>query len=237
MTINLGKRVLDYELHRKPVKHINLRIRSDGSVFVSANNDIPQEEIENFLIKKSETIFDAIERYSKISKYSADDYSYITGESFRYLGKDLRLKVNVGKRKVDTDGVYLYLILPDISDKEMKVQLISKWYDKECRTLFPAITRDIYNKLFQKYDIVLPSLIIRNMTSRWGSCQIKRNTITLNRRLIETPRECIEYVVVHEFTHFLQPNHSRKFYDLLAVFMPDWEERKNTLEGFMFQGI
>ena len=75
------------------------------------------------------------------------------------------------------------------------------------------------------------------MTSRWGSCQIKKNTITLNRRLIETPMECIEYVVVHEFTHFLQPNHSRKFYDLLAVFMPDWEERKNTLEGFMFQGI
>lgn len=119
----------------------------------------------------------------------------------------------------------------------MKIQLISNWYDKECRTLFPAIIRDVYNKLFQKYDIALPSLIIRNMTSRWGSCQIKRNTITLNRRLIETPRECIEYVIVHEFTHFLQPNHSRKFYDLLAVFMPDWEERKNTLEGFMFQRI
>lgn len=237
MTINLGERVLDYELHRKPVKHINLRIRPDGSVFVSANNDISQEEIENFIIKKSEMIFNAIERYSEISKYSAEDYCYVTGESFRYLGKNLRLKVNVGKGKVDTDGVYLYLTLPDVLDKEMKTQLLSKWYDKECRTLFPAIIRDVYNKLFQKYDIALPSLIIRNMTSRWGSCQIKRNTITLNRRLIETPMECIEYVVVHEFTHYLQPNHSRKFYDLLAVFMPDWEERKNTLEGFMFQGI
>lgn len=237
MTINLGERVLDYELHRKPVKHINLRIRPDGSVFVSANNNISQEEIENFIIKKSEMIFNAIERYSEISKYSAEDYSYVTGESFRYLGKNLRLKVNVGKRKVDTDGVYLYMTLHDISDKEMKMQLLSKWYDKESRTLFPAIIRDVYNKLFQKYDIALPSLIIRNMTSRWGSCQIKKNTITLNRRLIETPMECIEYVVVHEFTHFLQPNHSRKFYDLLAVFMPDWEERKNTLEGFMFQGI
>lgn len=237
MTINLGERVLDYELHRKSVKHINLRIRPDGSVFVSANNNISQEEIENFIIKKSEMIFNAIERYSEISKYSAEDYSYVTGESFRYLGKDLRLKVNVGKRKVDTDGVYLYLILPDISDKEIKVQLISKWYDKECRTLFLAIIRDVYYKLFQKYDIVLPSLIIRNMTSRWGSCQIKRNNITLNKRLIETPRECIEYVIVHEFTHFLQPNHSRKFYELLTVFMPDWKERKRTLECFMFQGI
>ena len=96
---------------------------------------------------------------------------------------------------------------------------------------------NVYNRLFQKYEIVLPSLIIRNMTSRWGSCQIKRNTITLNSRLIETPRECIEYVIVHEFTHFLYPNHSRKFYDLLAVFMPDWKERKNTMEGFIFQRI
>lgn len=237
MTINLGERVLDYELHRKPVKHINLRIRSDGSVFVSANTDIGQEEIENFIIKKSEMIFNAIERYSEISKYSAEDYSYVTGESFRYLGRDLRLKVSAGKRKVDTDGVCLYLTVPNISDKEMKVQLIDKWYDKECRTLFPLIIKDVYNKLFQKYNIVLPSLIIRNMTSRWGSCQTKRNTITLNKRLIETPRECIEYVIVHEFTHFLQPNHSRKFYDLLAVFMPDWKERKNMLEGFIFQGI
>lgn len=237
MTINLGERVLDYELHRKPVKHINLRIKSDGSVFVSANNDIGQEEIENFIIKKSGMILDAIERYSEISKYSAEDYSYVTGESFRYLGRDLRLKVSAGKRKVDTDGVNLYLTVPNISDKEMKVHLINKWYDNECRTLFPLIIKDVYNRLFQKYEIVLPSLIIRNMTSRWGSCQIKRNTITLNSRLIETPRECIEYVIVHEFTHFLYPNHSRKFYDLLAVFMPDWKERKNTMEGFIFQRI
>ena len=75
MTINIGDRVLNYELHRKPVKHINLRIRSDGSVFVSANDDIGQEEIENFIIKKSEMILDAIERYSEISKYSTEDNS------------------------------------------------------------------------------------------------------------------------------------------------------------------
>jgi predicted metal-dependent hydrolase len=63
---------------------------------------------------------------------------------------------------------------------------------------------------------------------------MKRGIITLNKRLIETPRECIEYVIMHEFTHFIQPNHSRKFYDLLAVFMPDWKSRKATLEKYMF---
>jgi predicted metal-dependent hydrolase len=69
------------------------------------------------------------------------------------------------------------------------------------------------------------------MTSRWGSCQPKRGTITLNKRLIETPRSCIEYVVMHEFVHFRQPNHSKNFYDLLGVLMPDWNERKATLEN------
>jgi len=68
------------------------------------------------------------------------------------------------------------------------------------------------------------------MISRWGSCQPKRGIITLNKRLIETPRICIEYVVMHEFIHFLHPNHSKMFYDLLSTLMPDWRERKNTLE-------
>ena len=68
------------------------------------------------------------------------------------------------------------------------------------------------------------------MISRWGSCQPKRKILTFNIALLEAPLSCIEYVATHEFVHFLQPDHSRKFYQYLSMFMPDWKERKNELE-------
>ena len=87
----------------------------------------------------------------------------------------------------------------------------------------------VYPK-FQKYGVKFPMLKFRKMISRWGSCQPKRGILTFNISLIEAPIACIEYVVVHEFTHFLQPNHSKKFYTQLTMFMPDWVERKKILE-------
>ena len=98
-----------------------------------------------------------------------------------------------------------------------------------CETILFAICESVYPK-FKKYGVEFPELRFRNMVSRWGSCQPKRKVLTFNISLIEAPLACIEYVVVHEFTHFLQPNHSKKFYSQLAMFMPDWKERKRILE-------
>lgn len=72
---------------------------------------------------------------------------------------------------------------------------------------------------------------LREMVSRWGSCSPKKGFVTFNTALVAMPVSCIEYVVMHEFTHFLFPNHSKNFYQQLRIFMPDWEERKKRLEG------
>lgn len=234
--ISLGEREIEYELIRKSVKNLNLRIRSDCSVCVSANNSIEAEQINDFLRAKKGVIIAALERYGEIAKYSEANHEYLAGESFRYLGRDLRLKILEGKKSVTTDGVYLYLSLSNKNNVREKERLIDKWFDAECRRLFPALIEKAHI-IFQKYDVALPKLILRDMETRWGSCQTKRSTITLNKRLIETPLECIEYVIVHELTHFLQPNHSREFYDLLNVFMPDWKARKSTLEKYMYQKL
>jgi predicted metal-dependent hydrolase len=60
---------------------------------------------------------------------------------------------------------------------------------------------------------------------------VKKGIITLNKRLLEAPRNCIEYVVMHEFCHFIHPNHSKHFYGFLSMLMPDWKERKKLLEN------
>ena len=75
------------------------------------------------------------------------------------------------------------------------------------------------------YHIEFPQIKIRDMKSRWGSCTPAKNSITLNKKLIHYPFEFIEYVVLHEFVHFIQPNHSQAFYHIIENYMPDYKER------------
>jgi predicted metal-dependent hydrolase len=231
--IYLDGRKVVYELERKKVKNINLRIRHDSSVYVSANRKVPGNVIEEYLQKKSVYILSALDKYAEIVKYADNKYSYVTGESFRYLGKDLRLIVIQGKNGVSHDGVYLTLSVKDINDTVLKEKLIDKWYNTQCKEVSTEIINMVF-KIFKKYNVTMPKLSLRNMISRWGSCQPKRGIITLNKRLIETPCNAFEYVVMHEFIHFLYPNHSNNFYELLFTLMPDWKARKNLLEATAF---
>jgi len=230
-----GQKII-YELERKKVKNINMRIRFDCSVYVSASSRVSVSVIEEFLQKKSAYILSALNKYAEISKYADNKYNYVTGESFRYLGKDLRLVVTQGKNDVSSDGVYITLSVKNFNDVALKEKLINKWYDTQCKEVSTKIINEIF-QVFKKYNVAMPRLLLRNMVSRWGSCQPKRGIITLNKRLIETPRNAFEYVVMHEFIHFLYPNHSKKFYEMLSALMPDWKLRKNILETAVFYAV
>ena len=224
-----GKRI-EYDLQRKDVKNINLRIKADRTIFLSANSRVSQEVIEEFIESKSEYILKALAHYEELAKYAPKPKQYVDGETFRVLGHDRRLKVIEGKRnKVEYDESYITLTVKNPSDFTQKKKLIDRWLMSICKDTIQSLCDAIYPK-FQKYGVAYPTIRYRNMVSRWGSCQPKRSILTFNYALVEAPISCIEYVVVHEFTHFLHPNHSKKFYQQLAMFMPDWEERKKILE-------
>lgn len=233
-----GKKV-QYNLERKQVKNINLRIKPDGTVYVSANHTVSTETIEKFLTDKSEFILKALDHYCELRKYAPKPKQYVDGEHFRICGHDMRLKVFQGtKNQVESDGSYIRLTVKDVHDIKLKQKVMDKWIKHQCISTVSAVCEAIYPK-FQKYGVGFPELKFRKMISRWGSCQPKRGSLTFNIALIETPMSCIEYVVVHEFTHFLQPNHSKMFYTQLTMFMPDWLERKKLLEktgiGILYQ--
>lgn len=229
--VRCEQRVLEYQLTRKQVKNINLRVKPDGQVFVSASQSVPVEFIDNFVKEKQEYIIRALDKYEENRKYvSFAPRQYVSGESFDILGKSLRLKVIQGKQEsVTTDGVFIFLTLRNKENQKRKENLMNNWLKEMQTGTFNQISREIY-QIFKKYDVEYPIVKVRYMTSRWGSCQPKRGVITLNSKLIEAPRNCIEYVVLHEFTHFIHPNHSKKFYDFVAMLMPDWKERKMELE-------
>lgn len=228
--IELDGRTIEYDLERKNVKNLNLRIKADQSIYVSANKNVSERIIQDFLQSKSDYILKALDRYAEMAKYAPKPKMYVDGESFRILGHDLRLKVTQGKRNyVVSDGIYITMTVKDTSDTAMKQRTIDNWLKKMCQENIQTVCESVYTK-FQKYGVEFPTLRFRNMVSRWGSCQPNRKILTFNIALIETPLSCIEYVVTHEFVHFLQPNHSREFYKYLNMFMPDWKERKGALE-------
>lgn len=224
-----GKRI-EYDLQRKDVKNINLRIKADRTIFLSANPRVSEKVIEEFIESKSEYILKALAHYEELSKYAPKPKQYVDGETFRVLGHDRRLKIIEGKKnKVEYDESYIMLTVKNPDDFTQKKKLMDKWLTSACKDTIRSLCDAIYPK-FQKYGVTYPTIRYRNMVSRWGSCQPKRGILTFNYALVEAPISCIEYVVMHEFTHFLHPNHSKKFYQQLAMFMPDWEERKKILE-------
>ncbi len=229
-TIDLKGRKISYHLERKNVKNINLRIKADQSIYLSANTRVSDDVLEAFLKTKADYILRVLDHYADIAKYAPKPKQYVDGESFRVLGHDRRLKVVEGKKNfVESDESYITLTVKDTNNLGLKKRTMDEWIKKYCKEILLGVCKNVYAK-FQKYGIGFPELRFRNMVSRWGSCQPKRGILTFNIALVEAPLACIEYVVTHEFTHFLQPNHSKKFYGQLAMFMPDWQERKKVLE-------
>ena len=133
------------------------------------------------------------------------------------------------RNEVKSDGVFITLRVKDPFDTAMKERVFRKWLFDLCRGTVTELCEAVYPK-FRKYGIDFPEIKFRNMISRWGSCMPRAGRITFNYALASVPFVCIEYVVMHEFTHFLHLNHSPDFYRQLAVFMPDWRERKKLLE-------
>ena len=224
-----GSQIL-YELERKNVKNLNLHVRRDGTVYVSANRLVPVEQVDAFLESKIGFILNSRKRFAEQAQYRPQPKQYVSGETFYIQGRGLRLQVvQAAKDQISSDGVHLYLQVRDPMDFEKKKRMVSRFIDQQCRQVFGEIVDEVY-PIFQKYGVAMPTLRIRDMETRWGSCLAKKGIITLNKRLLEAPRYCIEYVVTHEFCHFIHPNHSKQYYAFLTMLMPDWRERKKVLD-------
>ncbi len=229
-TVVIEGKQIAYELERKNVKNLNLHVRKDGSVYISANNRVPLEKIDEFLVSKGRFILNAQKRFEEQKHCEPQSKRYVSGETFYIQGRALRLKVSQSDRNyLYSDGVYLFLETKDPSDFSKKERMVFRFLDQQCRELFSEIISQIY-PVFQKYGVAMPTLRIRSMETRWGSCMAQKGIITLNKRLLEAPRHCIEYVVMHEFCHFIHPNHSKQYYAFLSMLMPDWKGRKKVLD-------
>ena len=228
--VSADGREIRYCLERKDVKNLNLRVLKDGRVFVSANSSVSCDEVDRFVCRKSQYIMRAMDRFRDMAQYRPQPKQYVSGETFNLLGRGLRLQVlQAAEDSISSDGCYIRLEVKDASNFDRKQRIVNRFLDQQCETVFTEIIDALY-PLFRKYGVEKPSLRIRDMETRWGSCLAKKGIITLNKRLIEAPGNCIEYVVMHELCHLIHPNHSKNFYAFLTMLMPDWKERKQYLD-------
>jgi predicted metal-dependent hydrolase len=162
---------------------------------------------------------------------------YVSGESYKYLGKQYRLKVF----EADAEGVkyvrgFIHLFVKDKTDYNRKELLLNKWFRERAASVFHNSLVKMY-LLIEKYGVKKPEITIKTMKARWGSCQKDKSSILLNFELIKAPKYCIDYVVLHELIHFLHRNHDEKFCNFLTALMPDWKMRKKILDEEVIRNL
>ncbi len=226
--------ILVYQLTRKKVKNVNLRVKPDGRVLVSANERIPTERIDEFVRSKRNFITAALEKYAQYDRTIEQPKRYEDKERFRLLGESLELFLHEGKEEsVRIVGGHIRMTVKDTNDFKRKERLMERWLRELQTEIFEKIAREIHS-VFGEYHLRFPQIKIRRMRSRWGSCMPTRGIVTLNSALIEKPKACIEYVILHEFAHFIHPNHSKAFYDLVEGVYAGLEAAERAAAKEMF---
>lgn len=228
-TLLYGTTEINYSILYSDRKTLGILVNPDGSVIIKAPIDAPEYKISEKIRKRASWIIKQ-QRFFKSFGEQTPKRRYISGESHFYMGKQYRLYIFEGKpNSVSFKGRCFEIICFHKSRAEC---LMKEWYRERAKVKFAEIAEPIIQR-FKKYGVEPQSLHIQIMENRWGSCTPK-GKIILNTELIKAPKTCIEYVITHEMCHLLHKNHTKEFYDLLFIEMPDWEKWKNKLEKIMY---
>ena len=218
---------LKYTLTIKDVKNINLRIGRDGSISVSANRKTPFKKVDEFVAANADKIKNYLQKAETQTEMRLIPETFKNGAEFYFLGEK-RFIATTDKDDSYLDGNTLYLTNKYNNDVG---KAFRKWLsDVTVETLCKYV--DMVYKQFEKYNVPYPRIAIKPMKSEWGNCYPTKVKITLNMYLMATPPDCIYYVVVHEFAHFLHPNHSKYFWAVVAQFVPDYKEKRKEMKKY-----
>ena len=223
---------IQIEVERKKIKHTHLAVYPpDARVHVSAPDDLSDRDLRSFLASKIGWIRD--QRKTVLSQPRQARREYVSGESVYCLGRRYKLLVVVEDRyateKVTWGGNKLSLYVREGASRGHKERIVESWQ----KAMLGESLADKMKTWCRKLKLALPETEIRKMKTRWASCLKKRGKIVFNAALGRVPARCIEYVVVHELTHFEVSNHSRAFVELMDRRLPRWRILRKELNDFI----
>ncbi|PID29728.1 MAG: metal-dependent hydrolase [Candidatus Cloacimonadota bacterium] len=231
-SVSYGEKTIRFSLLYCNRKSLEIAVYPDSTIIVKAPMISNISLVEQKVIKRARWIIKQLNYFKQFNPKTPERY-YINGETHLYLGKQYRLKLSRGEvNTVKLFKGFFHIICKSKIDSTIVKKLLYKWYLEKAEIQFRE-TLDRCWKRFKDIDIEKPKLSIRRMKKRWGSLS-EKGGITLNIDLIKAPKECIDYVVIHELCHLKHHNHSTKFYNLLNSINPDWKKIKHRLELSMF---
>ncbi len=229
--IALNGTMVSYTLIRKSVKNINLRIQPQKGLSVSAPLHTPLIRIEQVLRQHAQRILYALQELA-LEQPERQQYpiTYTTGETVLYLGTFHTLQVaRATQNGVQKQGSILRLLVCRPEDPAVRQKTFDNWWKRTCERMVRNMCRAVY-PIFAPHQVEFPEIRFRQMVSMWGNCRPQRKIVTFNYRLLAAEPACVEYVVLHEFAHFLHPNHGKQFCDFLEKELPDWRQLQYRLQ-------
>jgi predicted metal-dependent hydrolase len=225
--IQYGKTAIEFSLDRRNRKTLAIHVYPDKHVEVVAPVDASMVKILEKVKKRASWIYRKQLEFNRIQP-SQPKPEYQTGETFRYLGKQYRLKLLTGKPVVKLKNGRFQLTSPESHTAEQREKLLLKWFRERGRQIFAERFSECIRISIVIGVQEVPTWQIKVMPTRWGSCT-KEGKIYLNPELVAAPKPCIDYVIFHEICHLKEHNHSPKFYDLLTKIYPDWKKWRDYL--------
>ncbi len=225
---------IEYQLQRKNIKYINLRVNKYEQVVVSAPMQVPLSEIHAFVQQKAAWIIAHLAEVEKIKQSQPSPLLY-DGKTLYYLGQPYTLRLCQGLPHITMTKNKIRIQCYTQDQQKLRTMYL-QWLKVRAKHTFSTLLDELL-PLPAPYTVPYPTIQIRNMKSIWGSCSIHDTKIRLNLQLIKADTLCIQQVLLHELIHFLHPNHSKAFYDVLNQIMPDWQIHKKRLETQYRDGI
>ena len=210
---------------RKRMKNIYLRVLPpDGKIAVSAPLSVGDAEIRRFVESRADWIIG--QRARVLAARAARPEQ---GAQVAYFGTWLTLQVqpHVGRTKVEQAGYMLLLTIKPDADEAARKRAIDGWYRAE----LSRVAEEMLPGCEQTVGKRASELKIRDMKTRWGTCNIKTALITLNLRLAEKPPECLRYVLTHELCHLHEAGHGERFWRRMDVYYPNWKRIRKLLKA------
>lgn len=196
---------------KKSTKNTYIRIKDDLTIYITTSIFTSNKSIEKLLDEKRDALSQMIECQQKKNQNNSD---------FHFLGKRYEI-VYINEDKIIFGDKKVFL------NKNIDLQ---KFYKREAKKVFKKHLDQMYER-FSK-EIPYPSLRIRKMSSRWGVCNTKLKTITLNLELMKRDTKYLDYVIIHELSHLVHANHSSLFWELVEENCPNYKQIKKEMKSF-----
>lgn len=225
--IDFGSHNISFELKYSNRKTLGIKVQPDASVIVTAPLETSMAKIKSAVRKKAMWILNQKSHFLSMDTIT-NDIIIKSGYSIHYLGRQYKIIVETdNKNEVSYKGNLFQI---SVQKKENAQLIFESWFKERAIKKIIEIALPII-KNFTVFHPVPVDIFFQEMPTRWGSCTIK-NKLIINPKLIQTPKRCIEYVIMHELCHTIHKHHNRNFFNLLTLMMPDWEKRKIKLDTY-----